>query len=94
LDKTLRSARHRALIGLLVERREAVGLTQAELAARLCECLEFVARVESGERHVDVVEFLALAEILRFDPLAALLMIEQTAATDSFAAGSMPELQG
>jgi transcriptional regulator with XRE-family HTH domain len=61
-----------ALIDLLIDRREAAGLTQAQLAARLGEYQSFVARLESGQRRVDVVEFLNLAEILGFDPAKAI----------------------
>jgi transcriptional regulator with XRE-family HTH domain len=56
------------LIALLIEKREAAGLTQTELAAKLGEYQSFVARLESGQRRVDVVEFLELASILGFDP--------------------------
>jgi transcriptional regulator with XRE-family HTH domain len=67
LVKTLGSRRHKALIGLLIERREALGMTQTQLADRLGEYQSFVARLESGQRRVDVVEFLELAEALGFD---------------------------
>ncbi|NEK17291.1 multiprotein-bridging factor 1 family protein [Rhizobium leguminosarum] len=70
--KTLGTERHRALIALLVEKREASGLTQTELADRLGEYQSFVARLESGQRRVDVIEFLELATILDFDPFDAL----------------------
>jgi len=66
--KTLGTARHEALIKILVEEREASGLTQMELARKMGEYQSFVARLESGQRRVDVVEFLKLAEILGFDP--------------------------
>ncbi|RFC67524.1 MULTISPECIES: helix-turn-helix domain-containing protein [Mesorhizobium] len=59
--------RHTAPVELLIAKREAAGLTQSELAARLGEYQSFVARLESGERRIDVVEFLNLAEILNFD---------------------------
>jgi transcriptional regulator with XRE-family HTH domain len=65
--KTLGSARHRGLIEVLVERRRALGLTQAEVARELGEYQSFVARYESGQRRIDVIEFLELAEILKFD---------------------------
>lgn len=70
--KTLGSARHRALIAYLTEARERAGLTQTELAEKLGEYQSFVARLESGQRRVDVVEFLELAEILKFAPESAL----------------------
>jgi transcriptional regulator with XRE-family HTH domain len=66
--KTLGTARHRALIEMLVEKRENAGITQSELATRLGEYQSLVARLESGQRRVDVVEFLDLAMILNFEP--------------------------
>lgn len=67
MAKTLGSERHRALIALLIEAREKAGLTQTELAEKIGEYQSFVARLESGQRRVDVVEFLELAEVLGFD---------------------------
>jgi transcriptional regulator with XRE-family HTH domain len=77
LAKTLGSARHKALIDLLIEKRLKAGLTQAELAARIGEYQSFVARLESGERRVDVVEFLELAEALGFDPAKVILTLKK-----------------
>ncbi len=65
--KTLGSERQKALISLLIEAREKAGLTQTELAEKIGEYQSFVARLESGQRRVDVVEFLELAEVLGFD---------------------------
>ncbi|MEA2885111.1 MAG: hypothetical protein QOH32_4367 [Bradyrhizobium sp.] len=77
LDKTLRSRRHKALIALLIERREATGMTQTELADRLGEYQSFVARLESGQRRVDVVEFLKLTEVLGLDPGKVLAVVRK-----------------
>jgi transcriptional regulator with XRE-family HTH domain len=77
LRKTLGSARHRALIDLLVKKRKAAGLTQAALANRLGQYQSFVARLESGERRVDVIEFLALSDALGFDAVEALREIKR-----------------
>jgi transcriptional regulator with XRE-family HTH domain len=79
LPKTLRSKRHKALIDLIVARREAAQMTQSDLADRLGEYQSFVARLESGQRRVDVVEFLALADILGFDPSKAISTLKKTA---------------
>ena len=50
-------------------------MTQAQLAERLGEYQSFVARLESGQRRVDVVEFIELGGILGFDPEAAIKSI-------------------
>jgi transcriptional regulator with XRE-family HTH domain len=74
MPRTLRSPRHEALRAYLVEAREKAGLTQAAVAARLGKQQgarvhqSFVARVESGQRRLDVVELLDFAEALRFEP--------------------------
>ena len=43
-------------------------MTQADLAARIGEYQSFVARLESGQRRIDVVEFLELADAVGIDP--------------------------
>jgi ribosome-binding protein aMBF1 (putative translation factor) len=77
LGKSLGTDRHKALIGLLIAKREAAGMTQAQLAERLGEYQSFVARLESGQRRCDVVEFIELAQILGFDPSEAIREIEK-----------------
>jgi len=67
LSKTLGTSRHRALIAYLTQKRKDAGMSQAELADALGEYQSFVARMESGQRRVDVVEFENLAQILKFD---------------------------
>lgn len=67
MAKAIHSARHRRLVELLIQRRRDAGLTQAELARRLGQHQSFVARLESGERRIDVVELFELAEVIGFD---------------------------
>lgn len=50
-------------------------MTQTELAKKLGEYQSFVARLESGQRRVDVVEFVEIANVLRFNPEKALKAI-------------------
>jgi len=72
MSRSLRSPRHRALTDFLIQKRLAAGLTQAEVAKRLGRYQSFVARVENGQKVLDVVELLEFAEALRFDPREAL----------------------
>lgn len=67
MEKTLTSKAHAKLVGILIDKREAASVTQAELASRLGEYQSFVARLESGQRRVDVVELIELARALNFD---------------------------
>ena len=60
--------RYKRFQSMLVEYRRAAGLTQAAVAARLARPQSFLAKIESGERRVDVVEFLELAQAIGFDP--------------------------
>ena len=68
LRKTLRSRGHRTLIGVLVAAREAAGLSQRDLAVRLKRPRSLIGRIESGERRVDVIEFIEIARVMGVDP--------------------------
>lgn len=50
--------------------RRAAGLTQADVAAKLGKPQSFMAKIENGERRIDVVEFVVLASVLAIDPCA------------------------
>lgn len=67
--KTLRSRENDVLIRLLVKTREEAGLTQRDLARILKRSQSFVGRFETGERRLDVVEFVAVAKALKVDPI-------------------------
>ncbi len=51
----------------LVEARQSKGLTQTEIAARLGKPQSFVSKYESGERRLDVVEFLEVCQALSIE---------------------------
>ncbi|WP_312734330.1 helix-turn-helix transcriptional regulator [Brevundimonas sp.] len=68
MPKTIFGGEHRHLVAVLVEARQASGLTQAELAARVGKDQSFVSIIERGQRRVDVLEFVALARAMNTDP--------------------------
>jgi transcriptional regulator with XRE-family HTH domain len=52
---------------VLAEARLGAGLTQRDLAQRLKRPHSYVAKIECGERRVDVVEFMEIARALKVD---------------------------
>ena len=72
MKRTVATPRHKALVTLLREEREAKGLRQEDVAKALGQNQMWMQRVESGERRIDVVEFVALATIIGFDPRIAI----------------------
>ena len=60
---------------VLVKARKKNGLTQVEVAATLGTPQSYVSKYESGERRLDVVEFIAVATALGEDPLELLRQV-------------------
>lgn len=61
---------------MLIKERKAVGMNQTELARALGQYQSFIARIESGERRVDVIEFLDIAAAIGIDPKAAISKLQ------------------
>jgi transcriptional regulator with XRE-family HTH domain len=66
--KVIGTACHNALVKLLIRARKKAGLRQWELAERLGEYQSFIARIEKGQRRIDICEFLKIAAVLKFNP--------------------------
>jgi transcriptional regulator with XRE-family HTH domain len=72
MRKTLHSPDYARFLGLLRQARKDAGIVQQELADRLSKPQSFVAKVERGERRIDVIEFIAIATAIGGDPVALL----------------------
>jgi transcriptional regulator with XRE-family HTH domain len=70
MRKTLRSPEQILFIDVLKAARQRAGVTQQVLAGRLNRPQSFVAKYENGERRIDVVEFVEVAQALKLDPAA------------------------
>ena len=70
--KHLRSARHRRLVDVIVDARQAAGLSQRALATKLKRSGSFVWKMESQEHRVDVLEFVDIARAVGVEPLELL----------------------
>jgi transcriptional regulator with XRE-family HTH domain len=51
-----------------VQARKGAGLSQHELARKLKRSQSFIAKIEVGERRIDVVEFIEIARALGREP--------------------------
>lgn len=65
-------ARQRAIVSALRNAREAAGLSQRQLSEKLREPPNWIQRIESLERRVDVAEFIAIAGAVGADAVELL----------------------
>ncbi len=61
----------------LTNRRKELGLSQRALAERLGVIYSFVAKVETGDRRLDVSAFVHYCRGLELDPCNTLKLLEQ-----------------
>jgi len=69
LAKSLYTERWELLRSKLKDMRKERGLTQADVAKLLNRPQSLVAKIESGERKLDVCQFLDYLEVLEADPI-------------------------
>ena len=66
--KSLRSPPHTELLRRLVAARQKAGLTQEQLASKLERNQSFVAKYETGERRLEVIEFVQICRAIGASP--------------------------
>ena len=77
MTRSLRTPGHRALMQVLIETRKSKGITQQELANRLDRPQSYIAKVETGERRLDVIEFIEWTAACGAVPTAVLYNLIQ-----------------
>ena len=68
MRKSTHTVEYERLKGHLVSLRVNAGLSQRALAERLRVPHSWVAKIESGERRVDLIEFLWICDAVAVDP--------------------------
>ena len=68
MRKSLYSKAYKRLTGILTDARKTAGLTQQQVADELGKPQSFVAKYEKGERRLDVIEFIEVADVVGADP--------------------------
>lgn len=64
------------MIELLIAARKDAGITQAELGMRIKQRQTFVSKFETGERRLDVAEFIAISRAIGADPYSLIRSAE------------------
>lgn len=85
MGKSIHSPQHQKLRELLIAARKKAGLTQAEVAERLGRPQSFVAKYEGGERRLDVIEFIQVANAVKADPAKLVRAVDGTSAATAAA---------
>ncbi len=67
MPKSLNSPRHVVLRNALIAQRRAVGMTQAQVAAAIGHPQSYISKIESGERRLDLVELMDIADTIGLD---------------------------
>ena len=70
MPKSVFTGKYNRFRELLIEARKEINLTQVELSVKLSRPQSYVSKYERGERRLDLIEFLEIAEALEIDPLA------------------------
>ena len=68
MQKSIYKPKNNLLRQLLAEARRASGFTQIALSLKLRKPQSFVSKYESGERRLDVIEFIEISKALGVDP--------------------------
>ena len=78
MQKTLSTLAHMALVESMTEARRAARKTQTDVARSIGCQQSLVARIESGQRRIDVVDIVRWAKAVGVDPHIFLNVVEQS----------------
>ncbi len=73
--KSIYSKQHIALRNFWIKRRKQLNLSQTELAERITVVQSLIAKIETGDRRLDIVEMIDYAKALEVDPHAVIDLI-------------------
>jgi transcriptional regulator with XRE-family HTH domain len=78
MARTFATKRHTALVAFLKKKRKDADLTQMQVAKRIGRYQSFITDYERGQKRIDAVELVQIAEAIGFDPIDAIRLIKRT----------------
>ena len=67
MTKSVFTDRYQLFLQLLIQERRGKGITQVQLAEKLQKPQSYVSKYENGERRLDIIEFLDIADCIGID---------------------------
>ncbi|MEM9500604.1 MAG: helix-turn-helix transcriptional regulator [Pseudomonadota bacterium] len=68
---------YKCMVSVLGDVRREQGITQVELATLLSKPQSFISKIENGDRRIDIVELIAIADALKVRPSSILERLER-----------------
>ena len=65
MEKSIHQKRYHTMIALLRGKREAIGMTQIQLAEKLNVSQTVVSKIETCERRLDVIELIDVCDAIK-----------------------------
>lgn len=75
--KTIHAKEHEHLRAIFKQQREKLGLTQRALAEKMGVIYSLIGKIETGDRRLDVIEFIDYCRALELEPIDVLVMLEK-----------------
>lgn len=69
MSSSVHDPKYRIFCRLIVDYRQRQGITQTQLSEKLQRPQSFVSKYENGERRIDLIEFIEIADALGIDSL-------------------------
>ena len=77
MEKTITSNKYLSLINWLKKSRLDQGITMRDLAVMIDEPYQFIGKIESAERRLDVYEYVQYCRALNIDPAEGLSLLSK-----------------
>ena len=78
MTSSVHDPKYKRFCRLIIDQRQRQGMTQVQLAEKLHRPQSFVSKYENGERRIDLIEFMEIAEALGIDPLEFIRDFQET----------------
>ena len=77
MNKSIHSSEYKLLLSWIQNQRVTKGISARNLSALLDAPHSWISKIESGERRLDILEYLAICQTLDIDPCDGISYLKQ-----------------